>query len=291
MVTPVFDHLEPGTPEAVWASCAGLTEAPELDLSGLRHLVVVAAHPDDECLGAGGLIATALGAAVPVTVVVATDGEASHPRSPTHTSHALRKRRRAELRAALATLAVGCPRPAEVTALGLPDGRLSECSPALDVAIDAALAVPAPVSPERPGVPGRGEPDRLEPYAGAAGTWVVAPLRGDGHPDHDAAGAAAARSSRDGRARLLEYPVWTWHWATPSTAPWPWSALWRLPLDRPALARKASALRAYVSQTAPLSAAPGDEAVVPPGFAEHFARPWEMFVASVPAGEPTLAAG
>ncbi len=43
----------------------------------------VAAHPDDETLGAGGLLALTARAGVDVDVVVATDGEASHPDSPT----------------------------------------------------------------------------------------------------------------------------------------------------------------------------------------------------------------
>ena len=42
------------------------------------RLVVVSAHPDDESLGAGGLIADRSVGGPRVQVVVATDGEASH---------------------------------------------------------------------------------------------------------------------------------------------------------------------------------------------------------------------
>ena len=77
-----FDHRDPGTAEADWAASGLLERLRPLDLKGLRRLIVVAAHPDDESLGAGGLIAEAAALGVPVTVVVATLGEASHPDSP-----------------------------------------------------------------------------------------------------------------------------------------------------------------------------------------------------------------
>ena len=80
MVT--FDHRERGTDESVWAASAvldGVARIPELP----EHLVVLAAHPDDDTLGAGGLMATAAVAGTDVTVVFASDGEGSHPGSPT----------------------------------------------------------------------------------------------------------------------------------------------------------------------------------------------------------------
>jgi GlcNAc-PI de-N-acetylase len=48
-------------------------------------LLVLAAHPDDETLGAGELLTLCARRDVPVTVVIATDSEASHPNSPTTT--------------------------------------------------------------------------------------------------------------------------------------------------------------------------------------------------------------
>ncbi|WP_234009984.1 PIG-L family deacetylase, partial [Streptomyces sp. SA3_actF] len=44
-------------------------------------VVVVAAHPDDEVLGAGGALALLAAAGNPLTVVTVTDGEGSHPRT------------------------------------------------------------------------------------------------------------------------------------------------------------------------------------------------------------------
>ncbi|MEP6561765.1 MAG: PIG-L family deacetylase, partial [Nakamurella sp.] len=69
---------------------------PRLELTGLRRLVVISAHPDDETLGAGALIATAARLGVPITVIVATAGEGSHPDSPTHRPDQLAVIRRRE---------------------------------------------------------------------------------------------------------------------------------------------------------------------------------------------------
>lgn len=66
-----------GTPEWRWRSWSRVF--PPLELAGCRRLVVVAPHPDDEVLGVGGLMATAVGAGVELDIVAVTDGDASHP--------------------------------------------------------------------------------------------------------------------------------------------------------------------------------------------------------------------
>jgi len=91
------------------------------DLGAFDHVVVLAAHPDDETLGAGGLMARAFSHGCRVTVVVATDGEASHPESPTRTAASLGAARRHEVDRATRRLAP----TRELTLLGLPDGSLS----------------------------------------------------------------------------------------------------------------------------------------------------------------------
>ena len=91
-----------------------------------------------------------------------------------------------------------------------------------------------------------------EILAGAApGTWCAATWRGDGHPDHEAVGrAAAAACARTGVA-LLEYPVWMWHWASPSDPAVPWERAHSVPVSGWALERKRLAAQCFRSQFEP----------------------------------------
>jgi LmbE family N-acetylglucosaminyl deacetylase len=52
-----------------------LTDLPDVSLASVNSLLVVAPHPDDEALGAGGLIQSALAQGIQVHVVVVTNGD------------------------------------------------------------------------------------------------------------------------------------------------------------------------------------------------------------------------
>ena len=60
----------------------------------------------------------------------------------------------------------------------------------------------------------------------------LTPWRCDGHPDHDATGKAALAAAGATGTPVLEYLVWTWHWATPDNPVVPWRHCRRLDLDR-----------------------------------------------------------
>ena len=153
---------------------------PVTGLPRLRRVLVVAPHPDDESLGCGGTMALLADQGASVTVITATDGEATRGSrvSPQETA----RLRRAE-----------AERAAEVTGvtprfLGLADGRLSEQMGELTAALSGALA-------------------ELEPEA------VFAPWLLDGTSDHravaDALGDALANGGADRRPQVWGYEVWT----------------------------------------------------------------------------------
>ena len=251
MVT--FSHLDKSVPEAEWISALEGRRRLDTELlwpDGTGRLVLLAAHPDDETLGAGGLIAMLAARGIAVDVVVATAGEASHPDSPTFTPKELARVRRDELRAAVTELAP----EAAVHFLDLPDGGLARHRAELDAAL-AAVVGPADEH-----------------------TVLAAPWRTDGHTDHDTAGRAAAALARTLGLPLLEYPIWLWHWGRPEDVP---EDLVLLPLGEAADA-KARAMAVHVTQVRPLSSAPGDEALLSPEVLAHFERSFESFVLTRP---------
>lgn len=152
-----------------------------------RSVLVVAPHPDDETLGCGGRILIARRAGRAVTVVVATDGAASHGADLDE----LRAVRRRELADACAVLGVE-----DLIALDHPDGELADY-------VDELASQLARLIDDR-------RPDEV--YA----TCVA-----EAHPDHAAAGRAlqlALTRSRH-QPRAFEYPIWLW-------GDWPVSRRW-----------------------------------------------------------------
>ncbi|PPF90051.1 SAM-dependent methyltransferase, partial [Subtercola sp. Z020] len=109
---------------------------PVFSLTGVDRMIVVAAHPDDETLGAGALIASARARGIPTSVIVVTDGAASHPGSPSVAAAALAATRAAEVQAALHLLNPD----ATLTLLGFPDGRVRENRTAIAAALRPLLS-------------------------------------------------------------------------------------------------------------------------------------------------------
>ena len=244
-----FTHIGPGTPAGVWRRHPMWTAADPLLLDGVERLVVVAAHPDDESLGAGGLIATAVGRGILVVIVSATDGEGSHPDSPTTTPDAL-----ATMRAVEAVQAAA--------ALGVPSGAGATSSGCLTV----TWALRRTSSP----------PAWWRSSATVVARSSSRPWRRDGHPDHEAAGRAASAAARRTGADLWEFPIWFWHWGQPDEAPW--TLLHPFELDEPSNQAKAQAVGAHASQVRPLSALAGDETLLVPEMMAHFAGSHEHFL-------------
>lgn len=234
------DIVGAGTAEPCWRDWLDDRAWPDLELAGAGIPLIVAPHPDDEVLGVGGLL-NRLGRGEFVAV---TDGEASHPGSTAITPARLATLRRAEADQALRLLGLA---GMVVHRLGQPDGAVDEA------ALSATLV--------RLLCPGR---------------WCLATWRADGHPDHEAVGRAAAAACTATGGRLLEYPIWAWHWAPPGDPRLPWHRLRRVPLPAGVLAAKATALAAFRSQLEPLGPAPADAAILPAAVLDRFRRPYEV---------------
>jgi len=211
-----FNPADPGTPEEAWLQL----------LHGAREwtpqrgpLLVVAPHPDDEVLGAGGLIQAWSSAGQPVTIFSVTDGEAADPGRS-----GLDRVRRRELRHALRTLTQV---HVNIEHAAIPDGKVGEHANRLRNAIAEYVT---------------------------ADTTIIAPYEHDGHPDHEIVGKVCTDIARAARAVLARYPVWTWHHTEPDSLK---ALQWvRFPLTAAAQRAKAHALQCFESQLRPASGLP-----------------------------------
>lgn len=211
------------------------------------RVFVVAPHPDDEVLSAGGLmqVFAALGCAV--NVVAVTDGDASHPGSTEWPAARLATERPRESVAALTHLAPD----ARMHRLRLPDGGVS----ARETMLADRLA------------------ELLDPDDLVLTTWRL-----DGHPDHEATGRACARACESRGARLAELPVWAWHWARPDDPRLPWNRAVAVSLSAAQLATKRKAVACFRSQLDP-DTSTGAAPILPETAMRRLLRPYEvMFI-------------
>lgn len=241
-----------GTSIEAWARSRHLAEVGHIDLQNLvpagHRAVIVAPHPDDEVLGCGGLLQVLSRAGNPLQLISVTDGDASHPGSLRWPVARLLQTRPLESAEALRRLEIDV-------------GTLPWIRAALP---DSAVAA---------------HEDRLHKLIGEAlrpGDVVFATWRQDGHCDHEAVGRAAAAAARAVGARLVEVPIWAWHWADPEDPRLPWQRARKLVLDEGMLARKREAMQAHASQLE------GDPDIhLPPVLDVHalerLLRPFEVF--------------
>lgn len=196
-----------------------------------QRVLLVSPHPDDEVIGAAGLLVRLRAQEVPVCLVAVTDGEASHTRSSIVTPSRLRSRRDLERRAALEVLNL----TVDVVRLGLPDGAVRDEG----VLLTDALCALADES-----------------------TVLIAPWRHDGHPDHEATARASARAAAQTGAELWEIPIWAKVAAAATGARPPGRSA--LVLSVAMRRRKREAIACYRSQLTPLGDGPADGPVVHP---------------------------
>jgi LmbE family N-acetylglucosaminyl deacetylase len=142
--------------------------------------LIIAPHPDDESLGAGGMIARLRAESVPVTVLAVSDGENAY--ADTQGLGNLREQEQSE---ALARLGV---EKASVHRLSLPDTEIAKWEQSLEESLSTLVT---------PGMP------------------IVAPWPKDFHPDHEACGRVAERVANRYGLKLTFYLFWTWHRGVP----------------------------------------------------------------------------
>jgi LmbE family N-acetylglucosaminyl deacetylase len=268
---------------------AGTARAAPLEVGTSERLLVVAPHPDDETLGAGGLMQRVLARNGRVRIVLVTAGD-GYVEAVQHETRALRprpqdfvaygERRLGEARAAMRRL--GGER-VRLGVLGFPDGGLDRLLRAHWWRSDPDRSATTGVS--RP--PYREARERDVAYDGddlrrellrllreSQPTMVAFPDPLDRHPDHRAAGLFTLialddwTSERAPMPRLLAYlvhwPDWPPGWdeprpvaadrrgdlAAPADLPARDGARVALALTGPEETRKADALAAYASQQA-----------------------------------------
>jgi LmbE family N-acetylglucosaminyl deacetylase len=227
-----------GTDEATWASWPALGRLPAAPITDWASAVVLAAHPDDEVLGVGGIMSVLASAGARLRLVAVTDGEASHPGHAE--PGALAQRRVAETAEALRVLGA---QPTEVIRLRLPDTGVAERE-------DEVTGL-------------------LRDLVGGFDV-CLAPWQQDMHADHEVVGRSARRAS----PRTMFYPIWMWHWAFPGDPRVPWDRGVRVPLPPEVAARKRAAIGCFASQLE--RRGPGLEPVLPPGAVAHFTRGQEV---------------
>ncbi|GAA1094614.1 bifunctional PIG-L family deacetylase/class I SAM-dependent methyltransferase [Pseudonocardia alni] len=249
--------MEPVQSPDVWEDAAVTLARRGLDPSSFGRLVVVCAHPDDETLGAAGLMRGVVAAGGTVEVVLASDGEAALPEVGSIDRAGLARTRRAELDAALAELGV----PATVHRLGLPDSALREDQ----------LVGP------------------LTGLLADADAWA-SPWRGDPHPDHAAVGRACPAAAPV-TAHGFGFPIWARTRIAPTDPGVPWDHAHRLTLSADDRDAKRRAIAAHASQ----SAVPrgGTRAVLSPATLAHFHGGHEVYFREPPpsGAPPELFAG
>jgi len=238
-----------GTPETEWLGWPAIGALPRISLDDLlpagSRAVVVAPHPDDEVLSVGGLLAELAARRHAVSIVAVTDGDASHPGSGLWSPEALAAVRRAETLAAVNRLGFG---PDVICRLGVPDGGVSAATDQLA--------------------------SRLAMHM-TANDVVFSTWRLDGHPDHEATALACAAAVAEVGARLVEVPVWAWHWARPDDRRWPWDHARRLDLSPQAQRNKSLAVQAFRSQLEP-DPSTGAAPILRNSTVARAARPFEV---------------
>lgn len=215
--------------------------------------VILSPHPDDETLGAGGLICQACAQGEAANVIVLTDGSGSHPRSKLFPRNRLVALRQTEVETAASLLGLPCKR---VHHLGLVDTQAPKSGPAFDSAVNQIMNIVKSTESKSLFV-----------------TWGYDP-----HCDHEAAALLAKAIRRlVPEIMLWAYPVWGWHLHPSSDIPQPEPIGFRLDVSQQ-LAVKRAAIAAHASQMTALITDDPDGFCFTESTLAPFLAPFEYYI-------------
>jgi LmbE family N-acetylglucosaminyl deacetylase len=244
------DAVIAATDEALWRDDDRLSQVPialpEALVAANSRAVIVAPHPDDETLGCAGLLMHLARLDRKILLIAVSDGEKSHGNESSLSAEHLSHLRPAETIEALSRLGIA---DIAIMRARIPDGDVARHRAELQDMLCAYL----------------------RPRDTLFTTWQL-----DGHPDHEAVAQAGMEAARVVGCRLIQIPIWMWHWRTPDDPAIPWKRARKLMLDDTMQARKKAALRCYRSQLAP-DPSTGNAAILPPEVLAHFHRPFETY--------------
>jgi LmbE family N-acetylglucosaminyl deacetylase len=202
--------------------------------------IVLTPHPDDEILGAGGLIADLQSSSIPVHIIAVTDGEKAY-----QNIEDLGKIRQSEQERALATLGINSK---NITRLRYIDSNIA----ASEFAIEQYLLsiIKKPVN-------------------------LIAPWKNDFHPDHESVGRVAERVALKTQSTLISYFFWTWHHAHLDIIKK--LSLCIYPLSRPTQFLKNKAMSCYQSQLVNFQ---NNNPILPENLLYSLKREFEVFLTS-----------
>lgn len=237
-----YFHLVKGLPITGWR-----------ELTRGEPFAVLSPHPDDESLGAGGLIAQARHHAQDVSIILLTDGSQSHPNSKTYPRDRLIATRRSELAEAASILGVPLNRLFE---LGLHDTAAPSEGLDFEQSVERVSTI----------------------LASTGATTLFVTWEHDPHCDHQAASELAQEVRRRHPALILwSYPVWGWHLSPSHMVSAPAPRGFRLAIED-ALRQKRAAIAAHASQMTDLIADDPDGFRFTNETLAPFLRPFEHFM-------------
>jgi LmbE family N-acetylglucosaminyl deacetylase len=230
-------------------------------------VLIVAPHPDDECLGCGGAIALLCEQGCDLHILVMSDGTMSHPNSTQYPATTRRLIREQETRSAMTLLGVNVE---QITFAGLPDSAIPMLTaPGFNATVSSCQHYLKTIAPQTIFLPWR-----QDPHADHRATWQIVQ-------------AALAQFSPDDQGsypRIIEYPIWDWDLEQRGTE-YPASlCAWRLDTQT-VRALKQKAIATYRSQVTDLIHDDPQGFQLSAEMLKHFDHPWELYLEEIDTGK------